>query len=170
MHGRVEERGHRIGPGDFCRTRTGILLLRRAARAHDARVQRACAFEHEGRHRLLANGLVAPTTAIGNDAAAALGWAISWLSPAQLLAPETRFYTPAFGLAAWLARIPLRPLNTPPQSWSERVVRWLLDDLALSARLWVRMAAFMSTRRYYLLHGEAVSPAALAIQRAKDNP
>ena len=30
------------------------------------------------------------------------------------------------------------------------------------------MAAFMSTRRYYLLYGEAVSPTALAIQRAKD--
>ena len=58
--------------------------------------------------------------------------------------------TPAFGLAAWLARIPLRPLNIPPQTWRERVVRWLLDDLALSARLWVRMVAFMSTRRYYL--------------------
>ena len=50
------------------------------------------------------------------------------------------------------------------------MVRWLLHDLALSARLWVRMAAFMSTRRYYLLYGEAMSPAALAIQRAKDSP
>ena len=78
--------------------------------------------------------------------------------------------TPAFGLAAWLARIPLGPLNIPPQTWRERVVRWLLDDLALSARLWVRMVAFMRTRRYYLLYGEAVSPTAIAIQRARDFP
>jgi hypothetical protein len=113
--------------------------------------------------------LVAPTTAIGNDAAAALGWAISWLSPAQVLARETNFSTPAFGLAAWLARIPLRPLNIAPQPWSEGMVRWLLDDLALSAKLWGRMAAFISTRRYYLLYGEAVSPAALANQRTNDS-
>ena len=78
--------------------------------------------------------------------------------------------TPAFGLAAWLARTPLHPLNIQPQTWRERVVRRLLDDLALSARLWVRMVAFMRTRRYYLLYGEAVSPTAIAIQRARDNP
>jgi len=77
--------------------------------------------------------------------------------------------TAAFGLAAWLARTPLRPLNIAPQPWNERVVRWLLDDLALSAGLWVRMATFMSTRRYYLLYGEAVSPVALANERAKDS-
>ena len=86
-----------------------------------------------------------------------------------MLVPEANFFTPAFGLAAWLARIPLRPLNIAPQTWSERVVRWLLDDLALSAKLRGRMAAFMSTRRYYLLYGEAVSPAALANQRANDS-
>ena len=170
--GAAHDRPLEYSLGDWPHFDQGFALYERLVRTARSYLfaSRACAFEREGRHRLLANGLVAPTTAIGNDAAAALGWAISWLSPAQVLAPETGFYTPAFGLAAWLARIPLRPLNIPPQSWSERVVRWLLDDLALSARLWVRMAAFMSTRRYYLLYGEAVSPAALAIQRAKDNP
>jgi hypothetical protein len=125
--------------------------------------------ERAWQHRLLVNGLVAPTWAIDSATAAALGWAISWLSPAQVLAPATGFFTPAFGLAAWLARIPLRPLSTHPQTWSERVARWLLDDLCLSAKLWGRMAAFMSTRRYYLLYGEAVSPMALAIRRAEES-
>ena len=60
--------------------------------------------ERAEQHRLLVNGLVAPTTAIDSATAGALGWAISWLSPAQVLAPETGFFTPAFGLAAWLAR------------------------------------------------------------------
>ena len=86
-----------------------------------------------------------------------------------MLAPEAGFSTPAFGLAAWLARIPLRPLNITPQTWSKRVVQWLLDDLTLSAGLWVRMATFMSTRRYYLLYGESVSAVLLANQRAKDS-
>ena len=86
-----------------------------------------------------------------------------------MLAPASGFFTPAFGLAAWLARIPLRPLSTHPQTWSERVARWLLDDLCLSAKLWGRMAAFMSTSRYYLLYGEAVSPMALAIRRAEES-
>ena len=124
--------------------------------------------ERAGQHRLLVDGLVAPTMAIDSATAGALGWAISWLSPTQVLAPETGLFTPAFGLAAWLACIPLRPSNTHPQTWSERVARWLLDDLCLSAKLWGRMAVFMSTRRYYLLYGEAVSPSALATWHAKD--
>ena len=160
-----------LSSGDWPHFDQGFALHERIVRTAQSYLfaSRAFAFEREGRHRLLANGLVALTTAIGNDAAAAFGWAISWLSPAQVLAPEAGFSTPAFGLAAWLARIPLRPLNIAPQPWSERVVRWLLDALALSAGLWVRMVTFMSTCRYYLLYGEAVSPAALANQRAKDS-
>ncbi len=141
--------------------------LVRTARSH-LLSSRARHIERGTRHRLLVDDLVAPTNAIDSATAAALGWAISWFSPAQVLAPESGFFTPAFGLAAWLARIPPRPLSTHPQTWSERVARWLLEDLCLSAKLWGRMAAFMSTRRYYLLYGEAVSPTALAIQRAKD--
>lgn len=94
--------------------------------------------------------------------AAALGWSVSWLSPCQVLAPQPNFSTPAFGLAAWLADIPPRPSRLAPQDWSRRVTRWLLDDLALSARVWTRMADFMSDRGHYLLYGEAVSPRALA--------
>jgi len=169
--GAAHDRPLRYSPGDWPHFDQGFSLYERLVFTAQPYLfaTRACAFEREGRHRLLANGLVAPTTAIGNDAAAALGWAISWLSPAQVLAPEANFSTPAFGLAAWLARIPLRPLNIAPQPWREGVVRWLLDDLALSAGLWVRMAAFMSTRRYYLLYGEAVSPVALVNERAKDS-
>ena len=49
------------------------------------------------------------------------------------------------------------------------MAQWLLDDLALSARPWVRMTAVMSTQRYYLLYGEAVSPTAVAIRRTEDS-
>ena len=142
--------------------------LVRAARSH-LFASRARELDRGRWHRLLVDDLVVPTTAIDSAAAAALGWAISWLSPSQALAPETGFCTPAFGLAAWLARIPLQPLNMPLQTWRLRVAQWLLDDLALSARLWVRMTTFMSTRRHYLLYGDAVSPKALAIHRAEGN-
>ena len=158
-------------PGDWPHFDQGFAMYERLVQSARSQLFPRCAhhIEREGRRRLLVNGLVAPTTAIDSATAAALGWAISWLSPAQVLATGTGFFTPAFGLAAWLARIPLRPLNIHPQTWSERVARWLLDDLSLSARLWGRMATFMSTRRYYLLYGEAVSPTALATQRARDN-
>lgn len=170
--GAAHDRPVEYSPGDWPHFDQGFAMYERLVRSARTHLfsRYARRMERAGQHRLLVNGLVAPTTAIDSAAAAELGWAISWLSPAQVLAPETGFFTPAFGLAAWLARIPLRPLSTHPQTWSERVARWLLDDLCLSAKLWGRMAAFMSTRRYYLLYGEAVSPSALAIRRAKDNP
>jgi hypothetical protein len=167
--GAAHHRPVEYSPGDWPHFDDGFARyerLVRCARSH-LFASRACAFEREGRYRLLANDLVAPTTAIDSETAGALGWAISWLSPTQVLAPETGFFTPAFGLAAWLACIPLRPSNTHPQTWSKRVGRWLLDDLCLSAKLWGRMAAFMSTRRYYLLYGEAASPSALALRHSK---
>lgn len=170
--GAAHDRPVEYSPGDWPHFDHGFAMYERLVRSARVHLFSRCArrMERSEQHRLLVNGLVAPTTAIDRATAAALGWAISWLSPAQVLAPETGFFTPAFGLAAWLARIPLRPLGIHPQTWNERVTRWLLDDLCLSAKLWGRMAAFMSTRRYYLLYGEAVSPSALAIQRAKDNP
>lgn len=169
--GAAHDRRVEYSPGAWPHFDQGFAMYERLVRSARSHLFSHCArcMERAGQHRLLVNGLVAPTTAIDSAAAAELGWAISWLSPAQVLAPETGFFTPALGLAAWLARIPLRPLNIHPQTWSERVARWLLDDLSLSARLWGRMVAFMSTRRYYLLYGEAVSPTALATQRAMDN-
>ncbi len=41
---------------------------------------------------------------------------------------------------------------------------WLADDLVLSASRWADVAEFMSTRGFYLLYGEAVSPLTLALR------
>ena len=140
-----------------------------AAHERLVRAARACVFknpatefDHDLGYHLLAANLVAPAATIDCATAATLGWSVSWFSPCQALAPHSDFSAPAFGLAAWLARIPPRPLTLPPLAWNRRVARWLLDDLALSARLWERMADFMSSRGHYLLYGEAVSPKALA--------
>jgi hypothetical protein len=73
-------------------------------------------YERDVRHRLLANSLVAPTTAIDNEAAAALGWAISWLSPAQLLAPETGFYSATRATVSSLVVLPSRADRLPARS------------------------------------------------------
>lgn len=118
--------------------------------------------DDEQGHRLLSSNLVTPVAAIDRATAASLGWSVSWFSPCQALVPAADFRAPAFGLAAWLARIPQRPSTLPHSAWNRRVSRWLLHDLALSARLWEQMADFMSTRGHYLLYGEAVSPRALA--------
>ena len=168
--GAAHDRPVEYSPGDWPHFDRGFAKYERLVGSARSHLFPRCArrMERAGQHRLLVNGLVAPTTAIDSATAAAFGWAISWLSPAQVLAPETGFFTPACGLVAWLARIPLRPLSTHPQTWNERVARWLLDDLCLSAKLWGCMAAFMSTRRFYLLYGEAVSPSALALRHAKD--
>jgi len=66
--------GH--SPGDWPHFDQGFSLCERLVFTAQPYLfaSRACAFEREGRHRLLANGLVTPTTAICNDAAAALGW------------------------------------------------------------------------------------------------
>jgi len=126
------------------------------------------AFRHDinrvAKGRLLLDGLVAPTTSMHCDAAAATGWAISWLGPSQALAPPTGFAAPPSGLTAWLCKLPLRPRRTSRAAWREQVVGWLADDLVLSAGRWAEVAEFMSTRGSYLLYGEAVSPLTLALR------
>ena len=117
---------------------------------------------HKG--RLLLDGLVAPSTSMPRDAAAATGWAISWLGASQALAPPTGFTAPSSGLTAWLCKLPLRSPSNSRAAWHEQVARWLADDLRLSARRWRDVAEFMSARGVYLLYGEAVSPLALALR------
>lgn len=114
--------------------------------------------------RLLLDGLVAPTTSMHCDAAAATGWAVSWLGPSQALAPPTGFAAPPCGLTAWLCKLPLRPRGTSRTAWREQVMGWLVDDMVLSASRWADVAEFMSTRGFYLLYGEAVSPLTLALR------
>lgn len=121
-------------------------------------------FKSAPRRQLLLDGLVAPTTALRQDAAAALGWTVSWLGASHLLASPTELAAPALGLIGWLARLPLRPASTATAAWHDQVLTWLRDDLELSAWVWSRVAAFMSSRRFYLLYGEAVRPAALAMR------
>ncbi len=48
-------------------------------------------FAREQQHRLLLDGLLAPTNSISRDTAVAVGWAVSWLGPSQALAPPTDF-------------------------------------------------------------------------------
>ena len=80
---------------------------------------------HKG--RLLLDGLVASSTAMPRDAAAATGWAISWLRASQTLAPTTGFTAPPSGLTAWLYKLPIRSPSTPPTAWREQVARWLAE-------------------------------------------
>jgi hypothetical protein len=121
-------------------------------------------FKSAPRRQLVHDGLVAPTSALSQAAAAALGWTVSWLGASHLLASPAEFTAPALGLIGWLARLPLRPASTTTAAWHAQVLTWLRDDLELSAWLWSRVTTFMSSRRFYLLYGEAVSPAALAMR------
>jgi hypothetical protein len=129
-------------------------------------------FETHGRkftrvrqHRLLLDGLLAPTNTMGRDTATAVGWAVSWLGPSQALAPPTGFTAPALGLTSWLTNLPVRKRHTSIKTWQEQVARWLAEDLASSLRMWAEVTEFMSTRGHYLLYGEAVHPMSLAIRR-----
>jgi len=132
-------------------------------RAFGQRRQEVCL----GRRRqILLDGLVTPTDSVHRHAAAALGWSVSWFGASQTLAAPDRFSAPAFGLTAWLSRLPVRPNALPAWAWHERVSHWLAEDLALSAKLWSHVAAFMSTGQFYLLYGELVSPMALAVRHA----
>lgn len=121
-------------------------------------------FAREQQHRLLLDGLLAPTNLIGRDTAAAIGWAVSWLGPSQALAPPTGFAAPASGLTGWLTYLPLRSPHISVRDWRVQVSRWLVEDLAHSACMWAEVAEFMSTRGHYLLYAEAVHPISLAIR------
>lgn len=116
-------------------------------------------------HRLLLDGLLAPTSLMRCDAAAAVGWAVSWLGASQALAPPTGFAAPASGLTGWLANLPLRAPCISIRDWRGQVARWLAEDLTQSVCMWTEVAEFMSTRGHYLLYGEAVHPTSLAIRR-----
>jgi hypothetical protein len=100
------------------------------------------------------------------DAAAAVGWAVSWLGPSKALAPPTGFTAPAAGLTGWLANLPLRTPRTSVRAWHEQVVQWLTEDLAHSACLWAEVTEFMSTRGHYVLYGEAVHLMSLATRHS----
>lgn len=105
-----------------------------------------------GRWRhLLASDLVAPSNAMGSDTAAALGWTVTWTSCAQALAPGIVRPMPAFGLAVWLANLPLHRPRTPEHERHAQVLAWLAEDLVVSALMWQRVAAFMKAKGVYLL-------------------
>lgn len=127
-------------------------------------------FARSRQHRLLLDGLLAPTNSIPRDTAATVGWAVSWLGPSQALAPHTGFTAPALGLTSWLTNLPLRTRHISVKAWHEQVAQWLAEDLASSVCMWADVTEFMSTRGHYLLYGEAVHPMSLAVRRgtAKD--
>ncbi len=122
-------------------------------------------FPRERQHRLLLDGLLAPTNSICRDTATAVGWAVSWLGPSQALAPPTGFTAPALGLTGWLTNLPLRKSHISDRVWHEQVAQWLAEDLASSICMWAEVTEFMSTRGHYLLYGEAVPLVSLAIRR-----
>lgn len=122
-------------------------------------------FARARQHRLLLDGLLAPTNSIPRDTAAAVGCAVSWLGPSQALAPPTGFAAPALGLTGWLTNLPLRTPHISVSVWNEQVARWLAEDLASSVGMWADVTEFMSARGHYLLYGEAVHPTSLAIRR-----
>ncbi len=104
--------------------------------------------------------------------AAALGWAIAWTTATGTLAAGRDDLTcpPALGLAAWLARIPLRPANISRAHWHALVLEWLREDMALSAWLWTRVAAFMRAKGYYVLRASISHPEELARLREAVTP
>jgi hypothetical protein len=154
------ERGHWPHfASDFIRYEHMVLV------AHDQ------LFETHGReftrvrqHRLLLDGLLAPTNSMPCGTAAAVGWAVSWLGPSQALAPPTGFTAPALGLTSWLTNLPVRARHISVKAWREQVAQWLAEDLASSFCMWAEVTEFMSTRGHYLLYGEAVRPMSLAIR------
>ena len=119
--------------------------------------------DEPGRWRwLLRTGLVMPSDTVDRATAAMLGWSIAWTSPVRALAPSSEAAMPAFGLAAWLAYLPLRPPRTPRHQWHLQVLQWLAEDLVLSAWVWSRLAAFMHGKGFYVLHGALGHPKDLA--------
>lgn len=146
--------------GDFIRYEHMVLT------AHDQLFEtHGREFARERQHRLLLDGLLAPTNSMRRDTATAVGWAVSWLGPSQALAPPTGFTAPALGLTSWLTNLPVRKRHTSIKTWHEQVARWLSEDLASSLCMWAEVTEFMSTRGHYLLYGEAVHPMSLAIRR-----
>ena len=138
---------------------------------HDARRQLFAAIHDEcerghWRH-LLDAGLVAPADTMDPDTAAALGWSMAWTSCMQTLTPDLGSPVPAFGLAGWLAGLPLRPEGMPDHQWHLQVLQWLGQDLVLSAWSWRCIAGFMGAKGVYLLHAALASPAELARLRCQ---
>ena len=122
-----------------------------------------------GRWRhLLGSDLVAPSDAMGSDTAAALGWTVTWTSCVQTLAPGVARPVPAFGLAAWLANLPVHRPRTPKHECHAQVLAWLAEDLEVSAQMWRRVAAFMKAKGAYLLRSALVNLPELA--RGHDGP
>lgn len=138
---------------------------------HDARRQLFVAVHdacERGRWRhLLGTELVVPAETMDRDTAAALGWSMAWTGCLQTLAPELGGSMPAFGLAGWLAGLPLRPSSMPRHRWHSQVLRWLGEDLVSSAWIWRCIAGFMRARGVYLLHAALASPAELARLRCQ---
>lgn len=116
-------------------------------------------------HKILIDDLVMPSGDAPQGVAAAMGWAVSWFGSSQAVTPFAADAAPAFGLAAWLAHLPLRPPDFHPKRWQDLEMNWLLEDLELSARAWETLAEFMGQQRFYLLHGKAVNLTTLARQR-----
>ena len=116
-----------------------------------------------GRWRhLLASDLVASTEAMDRRTAAALGWAVTWMSSVRTLAPNAGCLTPALGLAGWLANLPQRPQGASRRRWQAQVLAWLEDDLVISASMWERVVAFMQAKGVYLLNSAMVDLPRLA--------
>lgn len=115
-----------------------------------------------GWRHLLNSDLMTPADAMDRRTAAALGWSVTWMSSVRVLAPEEGFPTPALGLAGWLACLPILPRGTPTCHWQAQVLAWLEDDLALSARMWSRVAAFMRAKGTYVFQGAIVNLPELA--------
>ena len=118
--------------------------------------------EPGGWHRLLASGLIAGIDEMSTGTAAALGWSGSWIGAARTLSPSCTPTGPAFGLTLWLANLPIRPAYTSPQDWHVTISRWLMEDLCLTASVWMDIAHFMRAQGTYLLHGTIVDVRELA--------
>ena len=59
---------------------------------------------------------------------------------------------PAFGLASWLAGIPIRPSKTRDDVWFLYLQDLLRLDLAASWNTWLQIADFMHDHEVYFLH------------------
>ncbi|MDY7804189.1 hypothetical protein [Burkholderia stagnalis] len=116
-------------------------------------------------HLLVPNrhdAIVAHTRDMNADQATALGWSVSWYGFSRTCAPEHEPCTPAVGLIGWLAHVPHRPAEIPPDRWRDQMFAWLAQDLMKSACAWSRIVQFMRARGKYLLHPQLGRPAELA--------
>ena len=109
------------------------------------------------------NHCIAAANALPITHAATLGWCMSWYGYHQPASILQSFPHPAFGLAAWLAHIPDRPIGMRRARWHVQITQWLHNDLANSWHTWHCISTFMHAHGKYFFHPMLSQPSDFAV-------